>query len=271
MTMIDGAVPVAIRGGVVEWRTIGSSRFLPGGMPMDGGPIVRSDLALLRKAARAHAQSGAAACVIAHMSRCGSTLLAKCMSEVRDVVVLSEAPLVSALIGSRLLRGVLGLYAQRFGVRRVVVKLSSVDTLRLAQFRRNAGNPPAVLLFRDPVEVAVSNLLRPAGFMRERGRTSPEAHCARVLGAYLRALLRASKTAATVADYMNLDVMAIVDNILGPLTPAERRRIAAVMRRDVKNGGEFRPDSEFKQRQATPQLHAALAEAKALYARLATR
>ena len=273
MTSLDdvaGAVPTAIRGDVVEWTRLSRSpdRFVLGGIR---GAVVRSDVALLRKAVRLHARSDAAACVIAQMSRCGSTLLAACMSEVRDVVVLSEVPIVSELIDSRLLRGVLGLYAQRFGVRRVVVKLSSIDTPRLARFRRHAGDPPAVLLFRDPVEVAVSNLLRPAQFMRERRRGSPEQHCALVLTAYLRALLAQSKKAAAVVDYAELDPLPIVDALLGPLTPAERRRIAATARVDAKKGGRFRPDSDRKQRQATPRLRAALAEAMALYERLAER
>ena len=94
-------------------------------------------------------------------------MLAACMKEVRDVVVLSEPPIVSDLLESDdrrdpALSSVLALYAQRFGVSRVVVKLLSKQTKHLGRFLRRTGHPPAVVLFRHPVEVAVSNLRRPA-------------------------------------------------------------------------------------------------------------
>lgn len=257
---------------------------------------VRTKIDVLRAAAADRAASRVAAGVIAHMSRCGSTLLSACMKEVDGVLILSEPPIVSALLrggdaDAPTLRGVLALYAEHFGCSRVVVKLPSVSSRHVVRYRRATGRQPAVLLFRDPVEVAISNLLRPGGFMRldvrdaarvfggdasRIARMSSAEYCAMAIHRYLLTLLReASRNDMIVVDYAELrgeTIARIVESVLGPLTPEQCARIAAVSRMDAKDPSRsFEPDSERKQRQATPELRALLHESNELYRQLAAR
>ena len=302
---VAGAVPTALRfahgADVVEWTLLppAAQPFLLGGAiaGAESKQVIHSDVALLRAAVAAHAAEDVDVGVIAQMSRCGSTLLARCTGEVGNVVVLCETSIVTTLLESRershpTLRSVLALYAQRFGVRRAVVKLPSIDVAYLGRFLRKTGHPRAVALFRDPVEVAVSNLARPS-FLYHRNniphllpriggkaaalrRMNEHDYIAFILGAYLRMMLAASKREATaVVDYANLDatmIVRLIEWLLGPVTPRERRRIAATSRIDAKRPWrKFRPDAKRKQREAPPALRAALSEATALYQRLAAR
>jgi len=298
---VADAIPVCFDvGGIVRWIRLPDAppnRFFDCGVlrGVERPTILHSDRALLRKAAAAMPPRDVTAGVIAHISRSGSTMLAACMAEVRDVVVLSELPLISALLasddrGDPALRRVLALYAQRFGVNRVVVKLLSKETVRLARFRRSTGFPPAVVLFRHPVEVAVSNLQRPtlldakrnpAAAARSFGgsaaairRMSREQFCAWILTGYLRRLVAAPpRKWATMIDYAELDaetICRLTESFLGPITPAERAAIAAVLRVHSKRPTQrFRDDSASKRNAATPRLLSALKEATSLYERLA--
>ena len=302
---VAGAVPTALRFergvDIVDWTVLppAAQPFLLGGEVAgdESKRVIRSGVALLREAVAPHTAEHVTAGVIAQMSRCGSRLLARCAGEVGDVVVLSETPIVTTLLESRershpTLRSVLALYAQRFGVSRAVVKLPSIDIAYLGRFLRKTGHPRAVALFRDPVEVAVSNLLRPS-FLFHRSnlrylapRIGGEAAALRrmnehdsiafILSAYLRMLLAASRREATaVVDYANLDakiIVRLIEWLLGPVTPRERRRIAATSRIDAQRPWRrFRPDAKRKQREAPPALRAALSEATALYEQLKSR
>jgi len=300
---LDDAIPIGFHASAVRWarlpETPSRHRFVECGIPrgIERPTFLYSDRALLRKAAAAHARRDVTAGVIAHISRSGSTMLAACMKEVRDVVVLSEPPIVADLLESDDRRGpalgsVLALYAQRFGVNRVVVKLLSKQTKHLGRFLRRTGHPPAVVLFRHPVEVAVSNLLRPAlldvkrnpeAAAREFGgsaaairRMSREQFCAWVLTGYLRSLVAVPARKATMmVDYARIDVEMIcrlTESFLGPITSSERAGIAAALRFHAKRPSQrFQPDSAIKQREATPRLRAALKKAISLYEVLAAR
>jgi hypothetical protein len=300
---LDGAIPVGFYGGAVRWVRLPEAaslhRLIECGIPrgIDRPTFLYSDRALLGKAAAGQASRGMTAGVIAHVSRCGSSMLAACMKEVRDVVVLSEPPIVSDLLErddrrDPPLNHVLALYAQRFGVSRVVVKLLSKQTKDLDRFRCRTGNPRAVVLFRHPVEVAVSNLLRPTlldvkrnpqAAARDFGgsaaairRMSREQFCAWVITRYFRRLVAAPVPQnAMMVDYAQLNVEMVcrlAESFLGPVTPSERMGIAAAFRFHAKRPSRrFRPDAAIKQKAATRRLRAALKEAISLYEVLAAR
>jgi hypothetical protein len=300
---VDDAIPIGVHANAVRWVRLperpSPHRFVDCGIPrgIERPSYLFSDRVLLRRAVAAQPSRDVTAGVIAHISRSGSTMLAACMKEVRDVVVLAEAPIVTDLLdrdgrNDPPLRGVMALYAQRFGVSRVVVKLLSKQTKDLDRFRRRTGYPPAVVLFRHPVEVAVSNLLRPSlldvkrnpeAAARDFGgraaairRMSRERFCAWIITGYLRRLAAGPVRKSTaMVDYAHLDlemICRLTESFLGPITPSERAGIAAALRFHAKRPSRrFRPDSAVKQRQATPRLRTALAEATALYEALAAR
>ena len=114
---------------------------------------------------------------IFHMSRCGSTLVAQMLAALPQYVVVSEASPIDAAVQLthpwgdgvddghvRFLSAMVGAFGRsRLDSRtRLFVKLDSWHTLALPLFRRAFPSVPWVFLYRDPVEVLVSQ-------MRQRG------------------------------------------------------------------------------------------------------
>ena len=111
------------------------------------------------------------AALIFHMSRCGSTLVSQMLAAMPGTVALSEPPPLDAVVKlihthprvaieerAALLRGMAGaLGRDRFGNRkRYVIKTVSWHSLALPLFRAAFPDTPWLFLFRDPVEVLVS-------------------------------------------------------------------------------------------------------------------
>ncbi len=135
---------------------------------------------------------------VLHCSRCGSTLLCNALRAVGTTSVVAEPGAVNDLLlhlsgtdtssGTRaeaesLLQPLcMALVHQRCGdEQRVVMKLSSWNVLALrSQFRRLWPNIPWIFVFRDPVEVSVSQLRDPSGWMSLR--TSNPSAAARMFG-----------------------------------------------------------------------------------------
>lgn len=113
---------------------------------------------------------------IFHSSRCGSTLVANACRALGDSLVIAEAPVLDKLIsrfftdtdeaGTRellysvFLRGAVSALGQRrFGTeRRYFIKFAATSILQFARIRRIWPRVPAIFLYRDPIEVMVSNL-----------------------------------------------------------------------------------------------------------------
>ncbi len=169
---------------------------------------------------------------IFHSSRCGSTLVVNACKELKGSLVIAEAPAVDKLISrfftdvdadgtkgllySIFVRGAISALGQRrFGNERLYfVKFACTSTLQFARIRRIWPKVPAVFLYRDPVEVMVSNLATVPEWMviesnpataaaiigvsqSELERISREEFCARALGRYYSA-------AETIADERTL-------------------------------------------------------------------
>ncbi len=110
---------------------------------------------------------------IFHMSRCGSTLVSQMLGALPDSIVISEAGPIDAVVDSGQhrpdlsdeeralwLRWMVCAFGQtrRGGERRFVLKLDAWHTLDLQLFRRAFPTVPWIFLYRDPVEVLVSQL-----------------------------------------------------------------------------------------------------------------
>jgi len=116
------------------------------------------------------------AAIVFHISRCGSTLLVNALKRCQQVLGLSEPQpfnRITGLCASKssywrgesvgLARGLTSVYASisRAHPLRVVYKVSPAAVIALPYLRSIWPSVPFILLVRDPVEVVVSNLLKP--------------------------------------------------------------------------------------------------------------
>jgi hypothetical protein len=177
----------------IEWGDFGVLRFSEpffddtvarwaGGDPPP--PLVRTGLDAL--VALDQAPSLDPSGLIFHLSRCGSTLLARLLGQVAGCVVVSEPSLINqVLLASpeivdedtrvRLLRLLIrALGRQRLGdERHLVVKLSSWNVRQLALFERAFPAAPRIWLQRRPAEVLASLLAESPEWLRFR--STPDA------------------------------------------------------------------------------------------------
>jgi len=159
---------------------------------------------------------------IFHSSRCGSTLVANAARGLRDSLVIAEAPVLDKLISrfftdtdqngikellySIFLRGAVSALGQRrFGTERhYFIKFAPTSVLQFARIRRIWPLVPALFLYRDPIEVMVSNLQNTPEWMSiesnakasaeilcvketDLASLTPEELCARALGRFYSA------------------------------------------------------------------------------------
>ena len=167
---------------------------------------------------------------IFHSSRCGSTLVANACRALRDSLVVAEAPVLDKLIsrfftdtdeaGTKelvysvfLKAAVSALGQRRFGTERhYFIKFAPTSILQFARIRRIWPRVPALFLYRDPIEVMVSNLQNVPDWMTiesnpkvsaavlgtsqsDLSSLSTEELCARALGRFY------SAAAAQLDDY----------------------------------------------------------------------
>ncbi|WP_312564418.1 sulfotransferase family protein [Diaphorobacter sp.] len=103
---------------------------------------------------------------IFHLSRCGSTLLSGCLSELDGAAVFSESPVLTEVLLDPALspqekrahvRCLIDLKASLFPGRRVVVKWNAWDIFHAQLLRSAYPAVPVVALVRDPVEILASH------------------------------------------------------------------------------------------------------------------
>jgi len=221
---------------------------------------------------------------IFHMSRCGSTLLAQMFAASTSNIVISEASAIDKVLYASkhfsnlsvqmhlqwLQTCVLCLGQQRAAAQsRYVVKLDSWHTRHLAMFEQAFPNVPWVFLYRDPLEVLVSNLTQRAGYaipgvansvnedvsLLDALSMSKEQYLASLLAQTCRfALTYAHSARALFVNYEDLPFKAL-PKILAHFgikpSPEELSKMHAVSRINVKQPGqEFVSDSKRKQDQA---------------------
>ena len=187
---------------------------------------------------------------IFHVSRCGSTLLSNGLRVIHGAIVISEAqPIGEAVLSlsgkdpgatgsdslssespSSLLPGIIRAYGQQRtnDDKGLVIKFSSWNLLHIDAIRRFWPQVPCVVIVRDPVEVAVSCLEEPPGWMRWKNQPhiaqamfgwdantlasmSDVSFSARVIGEFLKSTSFAAREGCHVIDYKDLNSSAIVD------------------------------------------------------------
>lgn len=221
--------------------------------------------------------------LVFHMSRCGSTLVAQMLGAMDGTLALGEPPMIDIAIQlvvagrarPALLHGMLAALLRHGDPRpgRRFVKLDAWHTLALPLLRREWPDTPWIFLYRDPVEVLVSQAARP-GMHVHPGVIRPEAygvtatppadpaeHGAWMIGLLCRAALAAlPDEKALLVNYTQLPG-AVAEQILPHfgVTPdeADRAALARAARQDAKAPvRSFASDSESKHEAATPQIHA---------------
>lgn len=117
---------------------------------------------------------------IYHASRCGSTLVARMLMSLASHVVVSEPPPVDSVLGANawlpgvsdsLRRCWLGALLSALGQPRAgnetrfVVKLDAWHVLDWRFLAQSCPGVPSIFLYRDPLEIAVSQLAMPGAYM----------------------------------------------------------------------------------------------------------
>ena len=219
-----------------------------------------------------------------HMSRCGSTLVAQMLGAVPAHLVLSEAGPVDTVLRasgaerSTWLQWVIGALGQPRDDRhqRLFVKFDAWSAVDLGLVRRTFPDVPWIFLYRDPVEVLVSQARRmgahviPGALPPELvGMSESEAaqstlvdYAARVLAGICQAALEwkddPAGTVVNCRQVPQLAVAGLADAWSLPLDDAEAARMLDVARRDAKNPViPFEDDRKRKHELASPAVLAA--------------
>jgi len=231
---------------------------------------------------------------IFHMSRCGSTLVSNALRSVQGSLCISEAQPVTVLMTpyshdywpfeegnweakrDDLIRGVMAAFGRVKNTKYLFVKFRSWNTLFVRTVRSIWPFVPCLFLYRDPVEVMVSNLLKhPAWWsFRESPRTkslffgwaeddnggaTDEEYCARVLAAICGSM-RDSLDENTVLlryEHINTRTVQQIATFFG--VPEQDISIPSLDRclryysKDMTSQTIFTSDTHGKREMASPQ------------------
>jgi ribosomal protein L16 Arg81 hydroxylase len=232
---------------------------------------------------------------IFHISRCGSTLLSNSLRYFENTTVVSEPQPVGSVLellsrsavgddkgvpAEALLQGVVNAYGhRRTGTETgFVLKFSSWNLLQLDMIRKLWPAVPIVILVRDPLEVAVSCIDDPPGWMRQKDRHRmtlgntlgwdagelkgmlEATFCARMIGEFLEQAERARESGCTILDYRDLNATAVEDvarwfNIaVSSEASQEVARNFSRYSKDPEQKREHQEDSALKRNKATAEL-----------------
>jgi len=222
---------------------------------------------------------------IFHMTRCGSTLAARMLGAVEGAVAYSEPQVISNILAGqalgllsdpdRVLRSCIGVLARSADVvkRPFFLKFSSWNVLHLGRIRSLFPEVPWLFLFRDPVEVLVSQVRTPSsslcselpvyGGLDLEGTPGSLERTAQLLEAFCSTALEHLHDGGRLLEYPN-----IVDGLLGDSgaflglgsSPSQQQAMLEAARWNSKKLGEvFESDKEHKRAEASTEL-LALAE-----------
>jgi hypothetical protein len=218
---------------------------------------------------------------IFHLSRCGSTLAAQMLAAVPRHTVISEAPPIDEAvqleaIGQGAFDGLLAAMVGAVGRRRfaeerqLFLKTDTWHAMALPLYRRTFPATPWVFLYRDPLEVLVSQMRTRALFtlpgalpahvhgLEADGMLDDE-YCARVMARVCEAAAGGlSLGGGLLVNYRELP-QALWTRILPhfgvEVGDADRALMARAAQQNAKEPFRaFEPDSEAKRRDAKPRL-----------------
>ena len=220
--------------------------------------------------------------LIFHMSRCGSTLVSRMLAASDRNLVVSEASPIDAVVRAKDIRPdlpddqqaqwltsiITALGQPRCRERNFFIKMVSSHSLALPLFRRTFPSVPWVFLYRDPVEVLVSQLHSPsnqvttapaenlAGLGGKNRTEAPPESIARALAKLCSSAARHYREGGgLLVNYRELpDALwsRILPHFGVSCSKSDRAAMAAVARYDAKAPSfVFAPDVEGKQQAAT--------------------
>lgn len=295
----EGHLPIALRwvngAAQVDWCFVGADRFTE---PFFDNTISRHMQRPYNRAMRpltgvdalqdlvASGAVVAPSAFIFHLSRCGSTLLKQMFSADPATLVISEALPIDQVLRTcppdeadaddqflSLLRSLILSLGRRRGVAitNYLIKFDPFHTRHIGLIERAFPAVPRVFLYRDPLEVLVSNLKQPAaltipGVLYQGVEAiadsalplSPEQYTARVIANHAQqALKHAFSDGALFINYEDLPLRAlaaICAHFAMSPAPEVTAAMHAVARLDAKKGAVvFVADGEEKRRMASDE------------------
>lgn len=228
---------------------------------------------------------------IFHASRCGSTLVSQMLAALPQNLVISEARPIDAVLRANFresgltderraewLRWITAALGQRRGVeeQRFYIKFDCWSALDLALIERAFPDVPWIFVYRDPLEILVSQLRRRGAHMvpgvlepsllgldeAEIARMQTEEYCARVLARICESALGSFRSErALLVNYTQLPeaVCTTIAKFFGvEYTDEEQKRMLHAARFDAKNPSmNFVGDTDRKKLEAGETLRAA--------------
>jgi hypothetical protein len=226
---------------------------------------------------------------IFHTSRCGSTLVSKILQKGSNALVLVEPQPINTLLvgftgppqgniqnaeweetGYIMMKRVFFAYLNT-GFR-VFIKFSSFNILLIHRILKIWTDVPVLFLYRNPIEVVVSNLEKHGGFMRKRSapqlryilqhwgialsdNLSAEEYCVRMVNLFFYVIEKhmqdANPANTMLKDYDTIDFDAINEVLRFFSVQLHEDTIADCMRRDAKSDKVFSSDKALKQAKAS--------------------
>ena len=224
---------------------------------------------------------------IFHLSRCGSTLVSQMLAALERNIVISEAPPIDFVLRARdfdeerrveWLRWLVNALGQKRNEAEtnLYIKFDSWNAVDLALIRRAFPEVPWIFLYRNPVEIIVSQMrqrgaqmipglvgnLLPEPDLEESLRIPAEEYCARVLAMVCRSVLEPLKNGAGLpVNYEQLPAAALdlIPAHFGVrLTAPEIEKMSAATEFNAKNPRlNFTGDSDAKRKEASAEALAA--------------
>lgn len=231
--------------------------------------------------------------LIFHSSRCGSTAIANALKTLDNALVLSEPYIVDKLIArlftdtrdshtkellySILIRASVGALGQHANAKRFFLKFSATSGLQLPRLQKTWPTVPWVLIYRDPLEVMVSNFrerptwldhqanVRMASELiqadeAETRNMSSEEFCARVLGRLFETVSKNLRQSSKLINYSQLSpatILRLANHFGVSPDEQERQNIEASLRfysKDKSASRLFAADSIDKQSAASQTM-----------------
>jgi Sulfotransferase family len=235
---------------------------------------------------------------IFHASRCGSTLMSQMLAALPSHIVASEPPMLDSLLRAQFFAGglaeekqlayvralVAALGQPRWSETEFVIKLDAWNVFELPLMRRAFPDTPWIFLYRDPLEIAVSQLRQRASYMvpgmigpaqwmiepAEAMAMGEEEYIARILGRIFEQGVRMLKHAGGKAVHYNQLPVAMwttlseTFGVAGNAQNIDASSLAAMQNAakwDAKNPYfEFTSDAQKKQQEASPRLREAVTQ-----------